>query len=247
MPVIGSARVYVCGITPYDTTHLGHAATFVWTDLAARVLHLTGAHVDVCRNVTDVDDHLLAEASPKVSHGALWRPNRPIGSNAMRRTSASFARPSNREATTTSTTSLPLPSGSWRRDPPTNVTGRSSSTGNTCARPRVSTPVKQQFCLAKTQPAMTLQWTRPWRIHWTSSSGNVPPETSRHGRARGERGGLVGTPNVLPWRSLRSVRLWTSTAVEPTSDSRTTPTKRRWPKRSPGWLPLPALGCMWAR
>ena len=37
VPIIGSARVYVCGITPYDTTHLGHAATFVWTDLVARV------------------------------------------------------------------------------------------------------------------------------------------------------------------------------------------------------------------
>ncbi len=70
VPIIGSARVYVCGITPYDTTHLGHAATFVWTDLAARVLHLTGAHVDVCRNVTDVDDHLLAEAR---SRGVHWR------------------------------------------------------------------------------------------------------------------------------------------------------------------------------
>ena len=70
VPIIGSARVYVCGITPYDTTHLGHAATFVWTDLAARVLHLTGAHVDVCRNVTDVDAHLLAEAR---SQGVPWR------------------------------------------------------------------------------------------------------------------------------------------------------------------------------
>ena len=65
IPVVGTARVYVCGITPYDTTHLGHAATFVWTDVAARVLHLAGAHVDVCRNVTDVDDHLLAEAAAR--------------------------------------------------------------------------------------------------------------------------------------------------------------------------------------
>ncbi len=70
VPVIGSARIYVCGITPYDTTHLGHAATFIWTDLAARVLRLTGSHVDMCRNVTDVDDHLLAEAR---ANGVPWR------------------------------------------------------------------------------------------------------------------------------------------------------------------------------
>jgi cysteinyl-tRNA synthetase len=55
--------VYACGITPYDVTHLGHAATFVWTDTLCRVLHAGGAEVTVCRNVTDVDDVLLAAAS----------------------------------------------------------------------------------------------------------------------------------------------------------------------------------------
>jgi cysteinyl-tRNA synthetase len=65
VPVLDTARIYVCGITPYDTTHLGHAATFVWADLAARVFRLTGVDVQVCRNVTDVDDHLLAEARTK--------------------------------------------------------------------------------------------------------------------------------------------------------------------------------------
>ncbi|MFZ5851454.1 MAG: cysteine--tRNA ligase [Actinomycetota bacterium] len=62
LPVVGRARVYVCGITPYDVTHLGHAATFVWADVAVRVLRDLGADVEVCRNVTDVDDVLLAAA-----------------------------------------------------------------------------------------------------------------------------------------------------------------------------------------
>ncbi len=63
LPVIGQARMYVCGITPYDVTHLGHAATFVWSDLAARVLSgLCGVGVEVTRNVTDVDDDMLAAA-----------------------------------------------------------------------------------------------------------------------------------------------------------------------------------------
>jgi cysteinyl-tRNA synthetase len=44
-------------------THLGHAAAFVWTDTLCRVLHAGGAEVTVCRNVTDVDDVLLAAAS----------------------------------------------------------------------------------------------------------------------------------------------------------------------------------------
>lgn len=58
LPVAGPARMYVCGITPYDATHLGHARTFVWADIAVRVLRHAGADVRVCRNVTDVDDVL---------------------------------------------------------------------------------------------------------------------------------------------------------------------------------------------
>ena len=62
LPLARRARVYACGITPYDVTHLGHAATFVWVDTLARVLHTDGTEVIVCRNVTDVDDVLLAAA-----------------------------------------------------------------------------------------------------------------------------------------------------------------------------------------
>jgi cysteinyl-tRNA synthetase len=63
LPLVGRARVYACGITPYDVTHLGHAATFVWVDTLARVLAADRAEVIVCRNVTDVDDVLLAAAN----------------------------------------------------------------------------------------------------------------------------------------------------------------------------------------
>lgn len=62
LPLVGRARAYVCGITPYDTTHLGHASTFVWADVAARVLRRVGIEVVSCRNVTDVDDVLDAAA-----------------------------------------------------------------------------------------------------------------------------------------------------------------------------------------
>src|ERR1051326_3386528 len=61
--LLGVARVYACGITPYDVTHLGHAATFVWVDALGRVLRMLGVEPEVCRNVTDVDDVLHAAAS----------------------------------------------------------------------------------------------------------------------------------------------------------------------------------------
>src|SRR6516164_4191882 len=62
LPLAGRARVYACGITPYDVTHVGHAAAFVWIDTLTRVLQAAGAEVIVCRNVTDVDDVLVAAA-----------------------------------------------------------------------------------------------------------------------------------------------------------------------------------------
>ena len=54
--LLDRARVYACGITPYDMTHLGHAATFVWVDTLRRVLRTLGVEPILCRNVTDVDD-----------------------------------------------------------------------------------------------------------------------------------------------------------------------------------------------
>ncbi len=63
LPMVGRVRMYVCGITPYDVTHLGHAATYIWADVAERVLRWHGHTVTVARNVTDVDDVLYAEAA----------------------------------------------------------------------------------------------------------------------------------------------------------------------------------------
>ncbi len=55
-------RMYVCGITPYDSTHLGHAATYLTYDLLARRLEELGHEVRMVRNVTDVDDSILPRA-----------------------------------------------------------------------------------------------------------------------------------------------------------------------------------------
>jgi L-cysteine:1D-myo-inositol 2-amino-2-deoxy-alpha-D-glucopyranoside ligase len=57
------ARMYVCGITPYDATHLGHAATYLAFDLVQRVWRDAGHEVHYVQNVTDVDDPLLERAA----------------------------------------------------------------------------------------------------------------------------------------------------------------------------------------
>ncbi|HEY2766349.1 MAG TPA: cysteine--tRNA ligase [Pseudonocardiaceae bacterium] len=68
LPIVSPARFYVCGITPYDVTHLGHANTFVWADAAAAVLRMAGAETLTCRNVTDVDDVLTRAATERGRH-----------------------------------------------------------------------------------------------------------------------------------------------------------------------------------
>ncbi len=62
-PEGGRARLYVCGITPYDATHMGHAATYVTFDLLIRVWLDAGLDVTYVQNVTDIDEPLLERAT----------------------------------------------------------------------------------------------------------------------------------------------------------------------------------------
>ena len=63
-------RIYVCGITPYDATHLGHANTYLAFDLINRYLKATGSEVLYVQNITDIDDPLLERANRE---GIDWR------------------------------------------------------------------------------------------------------------------------------------------------------------------------------
>ena len=54
--------LYVCGVTPYDTTHLGHARTFLVFDVLVRLLEARGARVRYAQNVTDIDESILQRA-----------------------------------------------------------------------------------------------------------------------------------------------------------------------------------------
>ncbi|GLU48877.1 L-cysteine:1D-myo-inositol 2-amino-2-deoxy-alpha-D-glucopyranoside ligase [Nocardiopsis ansamitocini] len=65
-----TARLYVCGITPYDAAHLGHAFTYLVFDLLNRVWRDAGHDVDYVQNTTDIDDPLLERAA---ATGEDWR------------------------------------------------------------------------------------------------------------------------------------------------------------------------------
>lgn len=70
LPDDDHASLYVCGITPYDATHMGHAATYVAFDLLNRLWRDAGQTVSYVQNVTDVDDPLLERAA---RDGVDWR------------------------------------------------------------------------------------------------------------------------------------------------------------------------------
>ena len=63
-------RIYVCGITPYDATHLGHANTYIAFDLMNRYLQASGSEVLFVQNITDIDEPLLERAN---RDGVDWR------------------------------------------------------------------------------------------------------------------------------------------------------------------------------
>ncbi len=67
--VPGEVGLYVCGATPQSPPHIGHLRTFVAFDVLVRWLRRTGHKVTYVRNVTDIDDKILAKAA---EHGEPW-------------------------------------------------------------------------------------------------------------------------------------------------------------------------------
>lgn len=71
-----TVSLYVCGITPYDTTHLGHAFTYITSDALVRYLKFKGFAVNYTQNVTDIDDDILKRAKKEkkgwVELGDIW-------------------------------------------------------------------------------------------------------------------------------------------------------------------------------
>ena len=63
LPLKDRYQMYVCGITPYDATHLGHAATYLTFDLINRFWRASGSNVNYIQNITDIDDPLLERAA----------------------------------------------------------------------------------------------------------------------------------------------------------------------------------------
>ena len=97
--------MYTCGITPYDATHVGHAATYVLYDVLQRRLRDIGHRTLCVRNITDVDDDLLRKARELGFPTWSWRPRRRPGSRPTWLPSACCPPTANRAPRRPSTTS----------------------------------------------------------------------------------------------------------------------------------------------
>ena len=69
-------KMYVCGITPYDETHLGHARAYLTFDVIRRYLEESGYQVNYIQNITDIDDKIIQKSKVKTIKKSLK--NTPI-------------------------------------------------------------------------------------------------------------------------------------------------------------------------
>lgn len=70
--VRGTISLYVCGVTPYDLSHIGHGRVYVTFDLLYRLLKIQGFDVRYCRNFTDIDDKLINRAHKELGDGQRY-------------------------------------------------------------------------------------------------------------------------------------------------------------------------------
>ena len=216
---LAGPAIYACGITPYDVTHLGHAATFVWVDTLARILRSAGTEVILCRNVTDVDDVLLAAAnragSPYDRYAAIQqfyfdRDMAALGVTepALQPRAHAFI-----GQVIALATGLLARGAAYERDGTVYFSGAAIG-------PQVRVSIARLRCGCRRSTA-TGPTTRPRTTRSTSCSGRRrtgrggAPRQSR-GQAPGGQGGRAGTLSARRWRCTPSGRLSTCTLAAPT-------------------------------
>ena len=164
--------LYVCGITPYDAAHVGHAFTYVAFDTLVRFLRRRGHEVAYCQNVTDVDDDVLRRAARNgEDYLALGR--RETAAYLQDMDALNIARP---DFFPKATEEIPAMVELAARLP-----GSVRASSATCWPSGAATPA-----------------TRASAIRWTSWSGSAASPGSRGGTAPGGGAAPAGTWSARP-------------------------------------------------
>ena len=191
----GKVRMYVCGVTVYDSAHIGHARSFFTFDIIYRYLKFSGFDVEYVRNFTDVDDKIIKKANDeKVSCETITEPLHRRVRPGRRELWAGCGRRTSRAPPSISPRSSRSSRSSKPKDSPTGSTA-------TCITPCRALPITAS-CRARKltswKPARGSKSTSASARRWISPCGNRASRASRPGIARGVPGGRAGISNVRP-------------------------------------------------
>ncbi len=235
--------LYTCGITPYDSAHLGHAATYLAFDVLQRRLRDIGHDTRCVRNVTDVDDDILRKSRELGVHYldlAVEELARFDSSMSALGLLPAWSEP---RATSAIAEILSLVDAVLQGGHAYRAGGAVyfdvSSFGSFG---QLSHLGREAMLALSAANAVAILTTRTRTIRSTSCSGNLPRPTNPPGSRVGDREGRVGMSNALRWRCESSERPSTSTVAGAISSSLTTSARLPSPKQSPA-NHLHATGC----
>ena len=191
----GKVGMYVCGVTVYDYTHIGHGRTFVAFDVVRRWLEASGYAVTFVRNVTDVDDKIIKRAAER---GISTKELTDEFTAAMQQDMLSLgclAPTYEPRATEFIPQMLNLVEKLEQKGlalPPTTAT----STTPYASSP--ATASSQDVSPTKCARAPASKWLKPSAIRSTSYFGRPPSRASPPGIRSGARGARAGTSSARP-------------------------------------------------
>ena len=237
--------LYSCGITPYDSAHLGHAQVYLTFDILQRRLRDLGHETRCVRNITDVDDDILRKARELGVHyldlaaEEIARFDRDMESLGL---IPSWSEP---RATSAIAEILTLIGAVLDSGNAYQSGGAVYFDVTTFPRLRRGEPLRPRHHAGHGRRARrATPTTRTSAIRSTSCCGSRRCPTSRRGSRGGDRAGPAGTSSARPWCCASSARPSTSTAVDATWSSPTTSARRPSPRRPPARRSC-ATGCTW--
>ena len=214
-PRDGTVGLYVCGITPYDTTHIGHAFTFLTFDILVRVMRHKGWDVTYVQNVTDIDDDILRKAKEV---GLTWKQlgDRETARYLKDMRDLNWLEPDHYvRATDHIPEMLEITQALIDKGHAYERGGNVYFSVNSDPEFGKLSHIPRDRCCPSPTSGATRPTTPTSAIRSTSCSGRSRSTTSRPGTRRMDRGGRGGTSSARPWRAAISVPASTSMAAAP--------------------------------
>ena len=210
--------MYTCGITPYDATHLGHAAVYVGYDVLQRRLRDLGHETRCVRNITDVDDSILGKARELGVHYLdLAAAETARFDDDMVRRSACSTSWSEPRATSAIADIRGFIGMVLDRGHAYQAGGAVYFDVSTLPRVRLGVGLLAATRCSRTPPSgAATSTTRTSATRSTSCCGSRRSTTSRRGRRCGDPAGRAGTSSAPRWRCASSAPRSTCTAAAPT-------------------------------